>query len=281
MNLYQRISSALLSLYKNLNRTGILDNKWTQSLFISSYFAYKKYLEDANAKLTKKYPKIFQNGHILDIGANIGYTSYVFSKAVVSPYRVFAFEPEKRNLNILKQASKTYHFADNLVLTAAAVGDKEGEIEIWQNDAHHADHRVLTNELRKQLNSDIKIQKTALITIDNFLKANKNTQPIAFVKIDVQGYELPVCRGMEATLDSNPNCVVGFEYCPSIIESLGYNAKELIQFFQDKNYFFYRLNKNGTVDSLDLTVIENLELQKDFSEYIDILCSKRILTDLQ
>jgi hypothetical protein len=29
-----------------------------------------------------------------------------------------------------------------------AVGEKEGEVDLWRNDAHHADHRIATDALR-------------------------------------------------------------------------------------------------------------------------------------
>lgn len=272
MNWSEHCVNALVSIYKSINRTGLLDHPRTQSLFVSCYFIYKKYLEDAYAKLIKNYPHFFQEGHILDIGANIGYTSYIFSQALTSPYRIFAFEPEKRNVAILNKVAQSHRFVEKLTIVAAAVGDKEEEIEIWQNEGHHADHRVITEEFRKQLKSNAQIQKTSMITIDQFLTSCNALSPIAFIKIDVQGFELPVCLGMKRTLLANPNCIIGFEYSPSIMEALGYQAKELIHFFQNKNYFFYRLNKNGTFDQLNLN-----NLEQNNMSYFDILCSKRNL----
>jgi len=277
MNFSQRVSNVMLALYKNINQTQILNHDWAQSTFLSSYFVYKKYFEDATAKLIKNYPLLFQNGHILDIGANIGYTSYVFSKALTPPYQVFAFEPEERNVKILKKAASTYRFVDSLVITAAAVGDKEGIIELWRNESHHADHRVLTDELRKQLTGSIETQKTPIVTIDSFLKTQHANQPIAFIKIDVQGYELAVCEGMQNTLASNPDCVVGLEYCPSIMEALGYRTEDLIQFFQNRNYLLYRINKNGSLKLLDPNTDPDIKQGKNFAGYFDILCSRKKL----
>jgi FkbM family methyltransferase len=275
MNLSQRLSNILLLLYKNLNQTGILDFEWAQSAFVSSYFAYKKYLEDSTAKLVKNFPALFQEGHILDVGANIGYTASIFSKVLTSPYKLFAFEPEKRNVRILKKVAKNRGFAENLIITAAAVGETRGEIEIWQNDGHHADHRVLTAELRSTLKPNVQTQKTPLITLDHFLETQQAITPIAFIKIDVQGYELAVCRGMEKTLAANPHCVIWFEYCPSMIAALGYRPQELLHFFQDKNYLFYQLNKNGTLDHLRIDRDNPLTLEENPRGYVDILCSPK------
>jgi len=277
MNLSQRLSNIFLLLYRNINRTGVLNREWVQSAFNSSYFAYKKYLEDSTAKLAKNHPELFHNGHILDIGANIGYTSYVFSKVLTPGHKIFAFEPEKRNINLLKKAADLYCFSNKLILTAAAVGDKNGEIEIWRNDGHHADHRVITEEFRKQFKGSIQSQKTSLVSIDHFLKTQTANQPIAFIKIDVQGYELAVCKGMQETLMAYPNCVVEFEYCPSIMTTLGYHGEELLGFFKERNYFFYQVGKKGDLIPVDIEMHEKIRQGKSFSGYFDIVCAQRNL----
>lgn len=175
MSISTKCAETLIWAYKGINRLGLLDKKPVRSLYISSYFTYKKYLEDSYARLSKHHGYLFKGGNILDIGANIGYTSYVFSKMLENPFKVFAFEPEKRNIEILNQASNHYSFSDKLVSIAAAVGDRDGEIELWQNNAHNGDHRILTDALKQQLNGKITIQKTPIVSIDNYLKKNRTS----------------------------------------------------------------------------------------------------------
>src|SRR3990167_452919 len=227
-----RLIAIFLSLYKRINRAGLLNFAWVQSAFISTYFFYKKYVEDCSAKLVRNYPEFFQNGYILDIGSNIGYTACIYAQAITSPYKVLAFEPEMRNVNMLKRVVKRYCFADKINIHATAVGDKTGGLELWENDAHHGDHRVLTDKFRAQMSDNIQAQMVSVITIDHLLKTKyQMITPISFIKIDVQGYELAVCRGMEKTLEQNPDCVVWFEYCPSMMNVLGYRAEDLVEFF--------------------------------------------------
>lgn len=277
MSISERFSKVCLSAYKHINHAGILNNKWGQSIFVASYFAYKKYFEDPNAKLIKNYPELVTGGHILDIGANIGYTAYIFSQVVHAPYKVFAFEPEEKNLFLFKKVVKQRSLLEKVVIVPAAVGDKDGEIEIWQNAGHHADHRVLTEQFKKQLTGAIQVQKTPLITIDNFLHENAALTAVKFIKIDVQGYELAVCKGMEKTLAANPDCVIALEYCPSIMTELGYHAHELLQFLQNKNFFFYKLNKQGHLIPLDITTDANIQLGNRYPGYFDIVCMRNRL----
>src|SRR5258708_5642754 len=151
MSISTKFIDSLLWTYKVANRFGLLNSAFMQSAYIFSYFSYKKYLEDSYAKLAKNYSPLFKGGHILDIGANIGYTSFVFSKMLEKEFKVFAFEPEKRNLELLHQASHKYRFANKVTTVAAAIGNTNGEIDLWRNEAQNSDHRILTAELREQL----------------------------------------------------------------------------------------------------------------------------------
>jgi FkbM family methyltransferase len=272
---YMSISTEVLTwLYKNANKSGLLDLSFARSLYISAYFTYKRYLEDPFARLTKYHPHLFKGGNIIDIGANIGYTSYVFSKVIEHSYKIFAFEPEKKNIEFLKKTSQKYNFLNHLELIAAAVGDHLGEIELWKNKTNNADHRILTQKLKNQLKGIIDTQKTPLITIDHYFKQFERPFPISFIKMDVQGYEQAVCNGMIDTLLQNSNVVIGFEYCPYVIESLGFQPKELLQFFQERHFNFYYLNKKNQIEPCDVLNNSAIEHQLYDKGYVDILSSK-------
>ena len=278
MSISTRCAEGLIWVYKGINRTGLLNASWARSLYISSYFTYKKYIEDAYARLIKHHAALFSDGNILDIGANIGYTAFVFSQAIEAPFKVFAFEPEERNIELLKQSSLKYGFSAQLVPIAAAVGDKEGEIELWKNEAHNGDHRILTSTLKEQLPDHVKIQKTPIVTVDNFIKKLGSDTPISFIKIDVQGYELAVCKGMIETLAQHPNTIIGFEYCPSIIEALGFQPEELLHFFKERGYQFYVLTHENKIQHYDIEQGQAQLRKIRPHDYIDILCASRDLT---
>jgi len=52
----------------------LLENGWAKRVFVSAYFLYKRFWEDPFWSLINRRPKLFENGDVLDIGANVGCT---------------------------------------------------------------------------------------------------------------------------------------------------------------------------------------------------------------
>jgi hypothetical protein len=89
----------------------------------------------------------------------------------------------------------------------------------------------------------------AVTTVDEF--ARTLTHPIRFVKIDVQGYEPAVLRGMRDTLRGD--VVVALEFAPEHIRALGFQPDEV-----------FDLLRGFTIERLG----------DESRGYVDLLCVK-------
>ena len=126
----------------------LLNTVWGQHAFATSYFLYTRYIEDPIHDLVQRHAELFRGGNILDIGANIGYTAMVFSRAIDPEYKVYAFEPEQFNYTLLQRSARARRARDRIVPILSAVGDRDGAIELWENEHHHGGHRILTEQFR-------------------------------------------------------------------------------------------------------------------------------------
>src|SRR5215467_10223178 len=90
--------SVFTSGYAMARRIGLLDTGLGQSVFTRAYFGYKRWIEDPFAGMIRRYSTLFHGGNILDVGANIGYCSVLFSRAMDPERKIFAFEPEPFNM---------------------------------------------------------------------------------------------------------------------------------------------------------------------------------------
>ncbi|MBI3558263.1 MAG: FkbM family methyltransferase [Deltaproteobacteria bacterium] len=267
------VSNFLVRSYAAVNRLGILELPGAQKIYESAYFFYKMHFEDPFYQLARTHPEIFENGEILDVGANIGYTAMIFAEALSDGFRVHAFEPEQNNFNSLQLRVRTSKFVDKIIPIHAAIGAHSGHVEIWENKAHKGDHRVKTKEFENKHGILRNLQKVPLWSLDDYGREKLNSsKPVSLIKIDVQGFEFAICEGMTKLLEDNPKASVVFEYGPHIIEEMGYDPHELLDYFSRRNYRFYLIEKTGRLIG---TTPKKIAAAITGEDYADILCSKR------
>jgi len=131
---------------------------------------------------------------VLDIGANIGYYTMMAATLVGRNGKVFAFEPDPRNLNILELALRANPGIANIVeIHPLAVSNRVGETIFYQTAASNL-NTLIHGEQKQTINRF----SVKTITVDEFL-ANKGGT-INFVRMDIEGSEIEAVEGMLNTL---------------------------------------------------------------------------------
>lgn len=159
----------------------------------------------------------------LDIGSNIGAYSVIMS--TLSPsLESKAFEPDQRNLAFLRANLVINELEDRVEVIEAAVGEVSGTTRFLESRAdalfNTGKSRVVSEEVQ-----DANVRTVEKVTIDEYLEAKGR---ILLLKVDVEGYEMDVIRGMKETLTSN-NCFLVIEVfpenlndCDELMGELGY-----------------------------------------------------------
>ena len=158
----------------------------------------------------------------LDIGANIGLHTVMLGKLVGTSGQVFAFEPEEHNSELLRRNLRL-NALDNVVLSRSVVSDRAGTCSIGLNPINFGDHRV--SDLAPE---GWQTQKAQMVTIDGSFQ-HLPANIIRLIKIDVQGHEISVLRGMKRTLDRNPDAVIVIEVQPDLLARSGRSGSQLIE----------------------------------------------------
>ena len=250
-----------------------MDRPWFARVFTRSYFLYKRLVEDPFAALVSRHPRWFADGHIIDVGANIGYTATVFARALSPGYQVHAFEPDTTNYQLLLRTIDAHRLDQRIIATRAAVGDRDGLARLWRNDRHHGDHRIVTPAFQDRADT---VTEVPMVTIDAVVE-QRGLRPgtVGFVKIDVQGYELAVCRGMVRTMEDNPRAILAVEYSPGEMVELGFEPSVLLQHLVDSGFTLYILRRDGTFAPTTMTRLLRDQAPGD---YLDLLCARTPLS---
>jgi FkbM family methyltransferase len=164
-----------------------------------------------------------RGGVCLDVGANIGVHSLLLSDLVGPDGRVHAYEPEPRNFALL-EANLAENGATNVIASATALGDCVGVGRLAVSPNNFGDHRVAAGP-------DSPGRPVPITTVDAALDGVP-AGAVRFIKVDVQGYEHHVLRGMRATLDRNPDAILALEVFPQALRAAGGSARGMMEWLQ-------------------------------------------------
>ncbi len=148
---------------------------------------------------------------VWDIGANVGHYTVKFAEAVGERGHVVAFEPSAVNRRELEAAVSNF---SNVEVVAKAMGSQESQQFLMQGE----DELGATSRVVEQNATDAEV--IDVTTGDIFAGGRSDGYP-AFIKIDVEGFELDVLRGMRQVLRSKNLVTLGVEVHFSLLSQRG------------------------------------------------------------
>lgn len=229
---------------------------------IEELIYYKNYFERDICNLL--YKKLKKGSIYVDVGVNIGYLSIIASKIIGNKGKVIAYEPVSTTYKIANRNIKLNLDVNNIDLRKKAIGSKKGKLDIFFNETEHAKSSFYNSYEGSRKES------VNVVTLDDDLKSIK----VDFVKIDVEGFELEVFKGMKKLLKRDKPQVV-FEYFPKYyiqnFKDWKKVTREMFKIFKDEGYTFSIVKLNGLEKIQDIdTWLENQTKGK-----LDIYCEFR------
>lgn len=179
---------------------------------------------------------------VLDIGANIGFYTRLFSSLVTDRGKVYAFEPDTLNFRYL---SREVEDCKNVILENAAVADSSGKITLFISDDINIDHKTYDNgEMRRTV-------EVKSIRMDDYLTEKEK---IDFIKIDIQGYDYFALKGCQELISRNPEIVIFGEFWPSALNDAGVNPESYIELLEELglNVHLLDLERNSIKDKIQI-----------------------------
>lgn len=227
-------------------------------MYVFARFIIVKLRWDKNEKDFFYFMKLISDGGIiLDLGANIGVTSYHLSKNFPES-TIFSFEPLTLNMNTLKRIKKKFKL-ENIKEYQVAAGEKPGVLEmvmpVIKNVPMHGLSHVIHEE-NTENNEGFKY-KVPVICLDEFEELRKLKKPVTAMKIDVENFEYFVLKGAEKLIVSDKPIIYcelwendNRKKCIDLLSNLGYSSlvlqkKELVPLEKatvEKHNFFFLPN---------------------------------------
>lgn len=185
--------------------------------------------EPATTAYLKRSLAIRDGDVLLDVGANIGWYSLILDRiAGAARADIYAFEPDPENFALLGE-NRSLNGASHLHPIPLGVADRTGTRELHLfGGSNRGRHSVLPIHE----GSTIEI---STITLDEFWDREGLGDRIPrFLKMDIEGFELPALRGAREILRRCP--LVMLEYSPRYMRAADMEPSELLDFMADAGF---------------------------------------------
>jgi FkbM family methyltransferase len=189
------------------------------------YIGVREYL---STEFTKTFLK---PGDIcIDIGANIGYYALLEARLVGRNGRIFAIEPSRQNIELLNRNIKINQY-NNIEPYRGAIGSEEclGFLKLSPNANQHS----FVNQDPTSFSASV--EEVNIMPLDTFLQDKPYPQ---FVRMDVEGYEGEVIKGMRNTLGQKKPLKMFIELHCSLLKD---NGEELLRTLRDNGFIIRAL----------------------------------------
>lgn len=201
-----------------------------------------------------------------DVGAHVGYYSLFLSGLVGNQGKVYSFEPDSYNYSLLQKNVKR-NKAQNIVTVKMAVCNTVNSKPFYINDNNFGDHKLLRFADHSLTRAQSSVQTTSL---DSYF--NKHGNRLDFVKIDVQGSEPLVLKGMKNIFGANKNFVMLMEFEPRFLLENRFDPKKFFQQLSKYNFNITAIGQSHVVKD----VRQYSEISHIFHEenFVNLLCLK-------
>lgn len=178
---------------------------------------------------------------VVDIGANLGEYTLFMAKRLTTG-KVFSFEPMQSIRKQLIENISLNGFT-NVSVVALGLSDREQLLQIHEVDDVHEGLNTFYLGGRKSRS----VQEVQLKTLDSQMVILKIAK-IDFIKIDIEGSELPALLGARESIARwRPYVMV--EINDLTYRAAGYSIDDVSSFFKELKYQPHELNKQGKLSA--------------------------------
>ncbi len=219
---------------------------------------------------TIAFRKLTRNGdRVIDIGANIGYFTVLLALLVGEGGRVLAVEPDPESAALLRKNVDLNKLHGVVTVVEAAAGEAPGEGTLGRS----ADYNAGDNRMHRT-REDSPFRGSAerdsvdvrVVTIDECIR---DWDRVDIIKMDAQGYEPLILRGMLGTLSRNEGVVILTEFWPRGMENMKESAEGFCRALNEMGFSMWEFQDNGKLDQVHASdLLARLAGPKDFTNLV-------------
>ncbi len=198
---------------------------------------YRSYLSALKEPMTTRLFKeaVHEGDTVIDVGANIGFFSLFAARLVGKTGRVYAFEPEPRNFQLLTK-NIALNMYDNVVAYQKAVWRHSGRMKLYlANVLDTGAHTLRARHDTQYFDCSCGGQEVEVesIVMDSFLPLAHSA---SVIKMDIEGAEVGALEGMGGIIQGNPRLKLFMEFFPEAMREMGDSPEAFIRTLRDYGF---------------------------------------------
>jgi FkbM family methyltransferase len=215
-------------LYKNPRLHRVVKEEIVLDLDLSNYNDFYLFYGLPEFSLRYLFSFLKPDFVVLDIGANIGYTTLNFANYCRQGF-VYGYEPDALSFSKLERNLSLNHFS-NVIINRKGLGERAAELRLVTINRHHTGMNRILSPSTKEYESE----KIEVVRIDDEVtRLNINT--INLIKIDVEGYEWNVLQGAEGSIQKfRP--ILFIELIEKNLRHYGHSSETVVKWVQGQGY---------------------------------------------
>lgn len=221
---FQRNIGEVLFNFRFTSNSKAVDEIFSESIKRISFEVYFDFYE---IEVAENIKRSLRSGDVfIDVGAAVGYFSALGASLVGESGQIHCFEPSPVSFASLQEL-RTLNPHHNIIINNCAIGDQSDIVDMRHAKFPHLGGTSFVSGFMEA--HDIPIEETYTVPImrlDDYLEKNNLLKP-RLIKIDVEGYEFLVLKGLKKYFERNP-------HRPDIICEIQKTAYPLLGFTLDE-----------------------------------------------
>ncbi len=172
---------------------------------------------------------------VIDIGANIGHYTLLMSRLAGPGGKVYSFEPDPRNFDLLSKNIAYFHLT-NVVAEMKGVAETASTRELYI-DSGVSNHFFQDPDAV----SGLSFNEAETVTLDGYF--TDPGQRVDLVKMDIEGCEMLALQGMAGILERNRGIKLVFEFCPYFLTRASSDPRAMLALLLGSGFTLYCIDE--------------------------------------
>ncbi len=180
---------------------------------------------------------------VVDIGAHMGYFTLLAAHLVGPGGKVFAFEPDSLNFNLLRRNVEVNSYT-NVACVNKAVLDSPAQVKLFLDSQNLGAHSLFVS------NRHSAMEIVDAVPLESAL--GEYAKHVDVIKMDIEGSEFRALQGMRGLLRSCNDLKLIIEFFPSALRAAGADPMQMLELLKDCGYHCFIIDEwSGGLRSVD------------------------------